>query len=387
MILPPPSPESLAHQAKLLLHLEQLCAKEKGWIPFAEFMQAALYAPGLGYYSAGMTKLGEAGDFVTAPLISPLFSQCLANQCLQILENIATPSLLELGAGNGVMAGEILHFLKAREKLPEYYFILEVSAELKERQKIYLKQHCPFFFDRIIWLDKLPDTPFNGILLANEVLDALSHHRFQLGENGTILEEYVGQEKGAWVSRFQETHNPLLKEEVSHVLNSLPFPLEKDYTSEINLQLLPWLKSLAACLNQGVMLFIDYGFPRHEFYHPSRSMGTLMCHYRHHAHPNPLLYIGLQDITVHVDFTQLAEKASLCGLSLAGFTHQGAFLINNGLMALAEESERDIFRRSQQIQKLTAPHEMGELFKVMALSKNYDEPLQGFALFDQSHRL
>ncbi len=388
MTLPPLPIDALAHQEKLLQYLEESCQKNQGWISFADFMQIALYAPGLGYYSAGMAKIGKEGDFITAPEISPLFSYCLANQCLEILKELDAPAcLLELGAGNGVMAADILHFLNQAHTLPEHYFILEVSADLKARQQAYLKTHCAFFFDKIVWLDALPNTPFQGIILANEVLDAMPVHRFQIGENNSVLEEQVGKEGGHWVSRFYPTSNPLLQKVVHDLQQTLEHPLPTGYASEINLQLGPWLKSLSSCLHQGVMLFIDYGFPRSEFYHLSRDSGTLMCHTRHLAHPNPLLFIGLQDITTHVDFTALAEAGEQCGLTLAGFTHQAAFLINNNLLKIAEQSTINPMQLSQQIQKLSQPHEMGELFKVMALTKDFTEELQGFSLFDQQHRL
>lgn len=388
-MLPIPSSDAKAHQAKLLAHITNVCQQSNGHISFAEFMDLALYAPGLGYYSAGVAKFGIDGDFVTAPLISSLFSQALGAQCEQILRQLENPIILELGAGTGRMACDIMQHLAKQACLPKQYAILEVSADLRARQQAYLQQHCPQHFSRFVWLDTLPSEPFNGVILGNEVIDALPVHLFKMGEKGAITEGLVeiAQENAELFFSTPKT------ESLTAAVNALQQRLETHfgagYTSEIHLSLPSWIASLNQCLAKGVMLFIDYGFPSHEYYHPSRHMGTLMCHYRHHAHSDPMQYIGLQDITSHVDFTALAIAAIQHDLEVAGFTHQGAFLINNGITSFAEVAENEVERYnfSQQIQKLTHPHEMGELFKVMALSKEFDEPLQGFAVFDQRHRL
>lgn len=387
-MLPAPTPEEQEHQAKLISLLQQNCQRT-GKMTFADFMTKALYAPGLGYYSAGLVKLGADGDFITAPMISPLFSQALGSQCQQLITALGTHTcIMELGAGTGCMASDIMHFLAKQNTLPEHYYILEISADLKARQQAYLQKHCQDFFQRFIWLESLPQKPFTGIILANEVIDALPCHLFKIGENNKVLEGYVNVEDSPSML-FEPPKTPGLEEAIAALQQRLDRKLEIGYTSEIHLSLPAWIKSLSACLNQGAMLFIDYGFPSHEYYHPSRHMGTLMCHYRHQAHADPLQHIGLQDITTHVDFTALAMASVQNGLEVAGFTHQGAFLINNGITTLAENAANDTqrFTFSQQIQKLTHPHEMGELFKVMALSKGFDEPLKGFAVFDQRHRL
>lgn len=374
--------DAFEHQQQLFKYLKNFCQHHGGWISFADFMHIALYAPGLGYYSAGMTKFGKEGDFVTAPEISPLFSQSIANFCIPILKTLKNSSILELGAGSGKMAATLLQHLTQKDCLPEKYTILEVSADLKERQQQYLKTHCPNFYSRIEWLSALPHT-FNGILLANEVLDAMPVHLFQISDNQTILEGGVYCDD-TWRLSFKETQNSAL----INAVTALSIPLQAGYTSEINLQLAPWLASLSDCLNQGVMLFIDYGFPRHEYYHRSRHMGTLMCHYQHHAHPDPLQHIGLQDITAHVDFTALALAATQCGLDVAGYTHQAGFLLGNGILDLAQSNDpKQQWAHSAQIQQLTHPHEMGELFKAMALTKNIEMPLTGFDMFDLRHKL
>lgn len=390
MKLPIPSEDALFHQVKLLEHIQSKTDKN-GLLPFDEFMRLALYAPGLGYYSAGSQKFGAHGDFVTAPEISSLFSNCLGAQCAQILKSLdhTDACILELGAGSGVMASDIILFLQKQNQLPCHYYILEVSADLKQRQQQLLKQRCPEYFENILWLDSLPEVPMIGIILGNEVIDAMPVHLFQISHDGNVLEGMVSVEQENWQLLFHTPITENLASKVNQLQKSLHYPLSIGYTSEINLGLAPWLESLASCLQQGVMLFIDYGFPAHEYYHPSRTMGTLMCHYRHGAHSNPFVYIGLQDITAHVDFTEVAQGAFRCGLEIAGFSNQAAFLIANGLVSFAEnhQSTHQQIALSQQIQQLTHPHEMGELFKVIALVKNYSDTLQGFQLSDQRHRL
>ncbi|MGE3318533.1 MAG: class I SAM-dependent methyltransferase [Candidatus Berkiella sp.] len=389
-MLPLPSCDAQALQQTLLAQMEQACQRQGGKIPFADFMRMALYQPGTGYYSAGLAKIGEAGDFVTAPMISALYSQTLANQCQQIIKLLGRGGcIMELGAGTGRMACDIMHHLATQQALPEQYYILEVSADLKARQYEFLQEHCQAHFARFVWLDRLPQTPFTGIILANEVIDALPCHLFKISEQHKILEGLVELNHQQLTLTYAKPITTGLEKAIKDLQDRLEIPLAKGYTSEIHLSLNAFIASLSACLEKGVMLFIDYGFPSHEYYHPSRHMGTLMCHYRHHAHSDPLQYIGMQDITSHVDFTALALAGINHGLELAGFTNQGAFLINNGITGLAENTTSDTQRLafSQQIQKLTHPHEMGELFKVMALSKNFDEPLAGFAAFDQRHRL
>jgi SAM-dependent MidA family methyltransferase len=348
--------------------------RAEGTISFARYMELALYAPGLGYYSAGLRKFGSGGDFVTAPEISPLFSQCIARQCKQIGGDI-----LEFGAGTGAMAEEIL-----REYTPNNYYILEVSADLKQRQQEKLKH-----FTNVTWLTSLPEK-FSGIILANEVLDALPVHRFQIIDN-KILEAYVRCENNQFVWHYDQPTSPGLLDAVEKLNIS-----EHNYTSEIHLTIPPFIHTLGKILNHGTILLIDYGFPRREYYHPDRHQGTLMCHHQNQAHPDPLVLTGLQDITAHVDFTAVAEAAVDAGLHVAGYTNQASFLLGCGLLenglprGARNDGLGDLKQQlviSQQIQKLTQPHEMGELFKVIALTKNLEMSLIGFSLYDQRQRL
>lgn len=377
------------HQQAILDYLKTAYQQQNGLLSFADFMKIALYAPGLGYYSAGLMKFGPEGDFVTAPEISPLFSQCLAHQCMPILQTLPGAAILELGAGTGRMAADLLKTLAKHHCLPEKYFILEVSADLKAQQQRTLQATLPDYFDRIEWLNSLAHFSFAGILLANEVIDALPVHLFKIHNNNEILEGRVILDGDAWTLIYDRPISQGLTEALAQLQSELPLPLSSGYTSEILLSLEPWLNSLAACLTKGVMLFIDYGFPAHEYYHPSRHMGTLMCHTRHRTHADPFQQIGLQDLTSHVDFTALAQAGINADLTLAGFTTQSAFLLANGLLAFAEQNfSNDLkqnIEQSQQIQMLTAPHEMGELFKVMAFSKGVNFELH--ALRDHRHRL
>lgn len=386
--LPAPHPDALDHSQKLQNLIHNEIDASGGYIPFARFMELALYAPGLGYYTAGSRKFGSEGDFVTAPEISPLFSRCVARQCQQVLANLIDGEILEFGAGSGVMAADLLLELEQMHALPKRYSILEVSAELRERQQAYLKVRIPHLWDRIFWLDRLPSESFAGVILANEVLDAMPLHRFQLNAKG-LQEFYVGWKDNHFLWHLDTASSV----EVAKIISKIPIELMGDhYDSEINFMLAGWVKSLSQCLSKGLILLIDYGFPQHEYYHPDRSMGTLMCHYRHRAHFDPLILVGLQDITAHVDFTAVADAAITNGLCVAGFTTQAAFLLSCGLLDLAATNTpfdaMTQLKFSQQVQKLTAPHEMGELFKVIALTKELEDfSLVGFLLQDQRYRL
>jgi SAM-dependent MidA family methyltransferase len=354
--LPIPSDDARAHSAQLTQKIIARITQNNHWISFADYMQMALYEPGFGYYTAGAHKLGRAGDFVTAPMISPLFSQCLAHFCMG---HLSDSDILELGAGTGVMAKDILLFLEKNKSVPENYFILEVSADLRERQQHYLQQEIPQLYPRIQWLDVLP-TNFIGIILANEVLDAMPVHLFNV-KNNELYETGVSVENNNFIYK-----NKIPDDNFKKIIESLPIDNKIDYLSEINLQLPGFLNSLSATLQKGLIVFIDYGFDENTFYHPHRNQGTLMCHYRHHAHPDPFFYPGLQDITAHVDFTALANAGIAAGLEVEYFANQARFLLENGLIDLAKTPD---FALSQQINTLTAPHEMGELFKVMVLCK------------------
>lgn len=358
-------------------------------ISFARFMEMALYEPGLGYYSGGARKFGGAGDFVTAPEISSLFTQCLAGQCQQVLRELQQPSILELGPGSGVMACDLLQVLEQKNCLPEKYFMLELSADLRQRQQQLAEKKIPHLANRVFWLDHLPEQPFTGIILGNEVLDAMPVHRL-IKENGGFSELCVGfiGDDFSWVQRVPDKQ---INTRINTLLGDITQDLSGGYVTEINLRINPWLNSLADILARGVMLFIDYGYARREYYHPQRTDGTLLCHYRHHVHADPFLYPGLQDITASVDFTFVAEAATDAGFKVRGYTTQAHFLMGNGLEELINQSHLtgaiDRAESGRQARILTMPGEMGERCKVIALTKDCSIPLAGFQSFDQRSRL
>ncbi len=386
--LPTPSSDALAVSAELSRRIASAIADHSGWISFERFMELALYTPGLGYYSAGAAKLGAAGDFVTAPEISPLFSRCLAHQVADLLHLRRDADILEFGAGSGALAADLLGELQALGSLPKHYFILEVSADLRERQQTLLRERLPALFGRVAWLDALP-TDFNGVVLANEVLDALPVARFKKNGEGEFVELGVaqGDEDFAWSAA---SARPELVERLS-AIESECGPLPAGYTSEVNHRLAPWFRGLAEAMSWGAALIIDYGYPRREFYHPQRVDGTLLCHYRHRVHADPFLWVGLQDITASVDFTAAAEAGQDAGFEVAGYTTQAQFLLSLGLVdrmseAVAAEPDKTL-RYSQQVKQLTLPGEMGDRFKVLALTRGIDTKLRGFNLVNQLHRL
>lgn len=350
-------------------------------IPFVEFMQLALYAPGEGYYSSGLQKLGKHGDFITAPELTPLFGKTLANQCLQVFAALESPSIFEFGAGSGALCVALLEHLAEHSSLPKTYYILEVSANLYHRQRELIEQKIPHLAHCVTWVDRWPETPFNGVVLANEVLDAMPVHRFMNTEQG-IMESYVRfNDQHQLIEVFKPCANQRLLKYVNQTLPLLSAP----YLSEANLFIDDWILSIYRMLKQGVVFLIDYGFPRHEYYHPDRNQGTLMCHYQHHSHPNPLIHPGEQDITAHVDFTHVAEAGQQAGFHIAGYTNQASFLLANGLLSFIHSlnDEFQQIKAKQAIKQLTQPSEMGELFKVIALSKEMDIALHGFQLNDK----
>jgi len=381
--LPQPAAEQLAHSARLAAALQDAIAAAGGWISFARYMELALYAPGLGYYSAGSTKFGSGGDFVTAPEISPLFAKSLARQVADVLRQTGG-ALLELGAGSGRLAAELLPELQRLDALPQAYHILEVSAHLRGVQRATLAAALPeALLDRVAWLDALP-AAHTGVVLGNEVLDALPVHVLAWREDG-VRERGVALRDGGFV--WQE--RPLASGPLLDAAAALRLPA--GYVSEICLAAPALVASLADRLQYGMLLFIDYGFPRREYYHAQRSTGTLMCHYRQRAHGDPFLHPGLQDITAHVDFTAVAEAGVAHGLQLLGYAGQAQFLINCGITELlAQVSPADAaayLPLAAQAQKLLSPAEMGELFKVIALGRGLMPPLRGFFRGDRRHVL
>lgn len=337
-------------------------------------MELALYAPGLGYYSAGSAKIGPAGDFTTAPEVSDMFSTCVAQQCAEVLSGTGG-SILEFGAGTGRMAATILRTLAALDALPEQYAILEVSADLRERQRERLSQLPPALSGRVRWLDALPAEPMRGVMLANEVLDALPCRRFAVREE-TLLELGVTVEDEGFVESAQPPDDALRIE--------VPEGLPEDYQSEVCLRVAPWISGVARSLERGVILLFDYGLPRAHYYHPQRNRGTLRCHFKHFVHDDPFVNVGIQDLTAWVDFTRVADAALAAGLDVPGFATQAAFLLANGIDRLIEDAPDAVerARRATEARQLLMPGEMGEAFKVMALGRGFDAPLRGFALQD-----
>lgn len=385
---PQPDSEAVAHSAALLSSIQALIARHGGWISFAQLMDAALYTPGLGYYSGGAKKFGLSGDFVTAPEISPLFAKTIARQAVQVLSSLKTQNkqadILELGAGTGRFAKDLLLELSELEQLPTRYMILEVSAHLREVQQATLKSALPDdLMKRVVWLDGLPEG-FDGLIFANEVLDALPVHIVKKALEGVSEMGVVSAHEGlAWQEK--PASSPALKDFVD-ALN-----LMDGYTTEVCLAASGLVASLANSLQSGMLLMIDYGFSRAEYYHPQRNQGTLMCHYRHRSHGDPLVYLGLQDITAHVDFTRVAEAGVANGLELVGFVTQAQFLINAGITELLQSipasDSANYLPLVASAQKLLSPAEMGDLFKVIAFEKNLDMPFIGFSSGDKSHTL
>ena len=391
--LPVPDEFALKLSQNLREKIRLAILENNGSISFEQYMQMALYEPALGYYSAGSSKFGEQGDFITAPELSSIFSRCLAKQCQQVLSEISSGCILELGPGTGVMAIDILRELERNNVLPRIYYMLEPSADLRQRQQQRVKNEIPHLEERIIWLEHLPEKMIEGVILANEVIDAMPVKRIVFDHE---IEEYAvtcesessGQTRFQWVNKkFDQKSMNIVQELLDTLKETLPTP----YTTEINFYLKPWLNSLNDILDKGLILISDYGYPRQEFFHPQRHAGTLICHYRHHAHDDPFLYPGLQDITASVDFTAVAEAAVDIGLHVSGFTTQAHFLIACGLDEIVSDYDSDDVAKkveiTHQVSRLTMPGEMGEKFKFIGLTKSLDIQLKGFDFIDQRARL
>lgn len=380
--LPIPNAEAKAHSQQLAARIQQYIQQCQGWISFADFMQMALYEPQLGYYSGGAKKFGIGGDFVTAPEISPLFAQTLAQQAAQVLAE-THGSLLELGAGTGRLAADMLLALDGLQQLPQHYYILEVSAHLRQVQRETLEEKLSSeLMQRVVWLDTLPQD-FVGMILGNEVLDAIPVHLIHQTPQGM-------QERGvAFDGEFFWKYKPLQSGSLHEAASALKLP--QNYLTEICPAASGLIASLANVLKQGVILMLDYGFAAHEYYHPQRDGGTLMCHYQHYAHTDPLIYAGLQDITAHVDFTRIAQAGVDNELELLGFCSQAQFLMNCGILqlmsAISPQDMSSYAPLAAAAQKLLSPAEMGDLFKVIAFGKAYDALLLGFGVGDKCHTL
>lgn len=377
-----------AHCERMVARVRDAIAASGGWIDFARYMEMALYEPGLGYYSAGAHKLGAAGDFITAPEVAPVFSRCLATQCGDVLAEMQGGDVLELGAGSGAMAAVILAELERAGQLPQRYFILDVSADLRERQHATLTRAVPHLLPRVEWLDSLPQH-FEGVMLANEVLDALPVQRFVVraaAVNALGVTWQLGR-----LELVETRAAPQLHARVRALEQELGAPFASGYCSELHPTLGPWVAALGQSLARGAVLFIDYGLPRRELYAPERSTGTLLCHFRHRFHDDALARPGLQDITAWVDFTAVAEAGVAAGLELAGYTTQAQFLIGCGIEdRLRNVADLDTVHRvnlSRQVMLLTLPGEMGERFKAIAFTRGLNLPLCGFSARDLSHLL
>lgn len=370
--LPAPDAEAREHSARVAEHIRAATAAAGGAIPFADYMRLALYAPGLGYYRAGAEKFGAVGDFVTAPEVSPLFDQVVAHQVAETLAACGGDTILELGAGSGRLALHILRALAGENRLPASYLILETSGELAARQKDLLVQE-PEILARVKWLKRLPGRPISGVILANEVADALPVECFAY-RNGQVIRRGVQLEGDdfAWCD-LPATDS--LSNRVAALASA--YQWRDDYCSEFSPELAGWITALAETIERGALLLFDYGLPEREYYHPQRDRGTLICHYRHRAHEDPFLWPGLCDITAWVDFSALARAGIDAGLDVSGYTTQANFLLGGGIGDALETAtdDRERYRLAGEIKRLVLPSEMGEAFKVIALTRGCETPL------------
>ncbi len=378
-MLPLPSLEQTQHSARVVRAVVEAIRAQQGWLAFDEYLRLVMYAPGLGYYAAGSTKFGAGGDFVTAPELGVLYARCVANQCAPVLRAVGG-DVLELGAGTARLAAGVLMRLAEIGALPEHYYILEISAELRARQQRSLAALPKALSARVQWLEALPESAIAGVVLANEVADALPFQRFVI-DGAQRYERGVGLSERGELIEVDRVASAAMYAELARIE---PGAWPSPYVSELCPLLGPWIAAIAAALARGAVFIIDYGLPRHEYYHPQRDRGTLRCHYRHRAHEDPLFYPGLQDITAWVDFTRVAESALDAQLRVAGYCTQTAFLLGNGieleLAAASEDLERA--RLLAEAHTLLLPGEMGEHFKVMALTRDFDDPLRGFQYQD-----
>jgi SAM-dependent MidA family methyltransferase len=375
--LPPPDADALAHSGRLQALIRQQIAGSGGSIPFSSFMELALYAPGLGYYSAGASKFGEAGDFVTAPELGSVFARCIANALAPVIAQCGPQArMLELGGGTGAFAEAALGRLGELDALPLRYAILEPSAQLRQRQRERLQQRLEAsVFARVEWLDRPFEDDWTGVLFANEVLDALPTPRFAI-DRGQVCEEHVVVGDAGFARELRPA-DAFLESAVRHLERGLGCALPEGYRSEVLPQLPYWIQAVVGGMQRGAMLFADYGYPRAEFYLPERDDGTLRAYYRHRMHADPMLWPGLQDITASVDFTALAEAGRGAGFDFSGYCHQAGFLLGNGLGDVLEElggieDDAERQRRINEVKRLTLPSEMGERFQLMGFAMEVD---------------
>ncbi len=389
--LPIPTPEELLCTQPLK---DEICTeidKQGGKLNFPTFMEMALYTPNLGYYTSDKPIFGAEGDFVTAPELSPFFSRCLARQAQEVLSKLdGKGDILEFGAGAGTMVTDILLELETLGCLPNNYFISELSHSLRDRQRAQIQSRAPHLLDRVDWIDELPNT-FSGVIFGNEILDALPTHRVGFNKNLIHEELFVSHTNGQFGWTAAPIEDITLKQAANELYAKFGQAMPEYYETEINLNSNQWIRDVSQILNQGVIFLIDYGFSDSELYRPERSNGSLTCHYKHCAHGDPLTHVGLQDITAHVDFTAIAEVAFDHDLSIAGYTTQTYFLMGCDLEDLLSELDvndtKQFLSQTQPVKMLILPDEMGDLFKVIGLSKNFDHELKGFGVRNLLERL
>jgi len=383
---------ALAAHAELVARIRARMAQQQGRISYAEYVEMALFEIGVGYYDSGQVQFGDKGDFVTAPEISPLFSRCLAHNAIAVLQHLGGGSVLEFGAGAGTMAGEILLEMERQACVPKNYFIVERSTKLRIRQQTNITAHAPHLVHRVQWLDNAPDD-FSGAVFANELLDAFPVQRVRLHRDAPAQEFYVvwDEKDAGFAWALDEIDDPVARTLAAQIPLDWTQCAHTHYDTEVHVAAYHWLRELAARVASGAIMLIDYGYPRSEYYLPERDEGTIVCYFQHQAHDNPLVLTGIQDLTAHVEFSTLAEAAQEYGLDVAGFTTQGHFLLSSGLEDMVGDviktSARDFLPIIQQIKRLVMPTGMGEMFKVLGLTKHYTGPLPGFRINNRLDRL
>jgi SAM-dependent MidA family methyltransferase len=386
--LPDVDSESLRHSRRVADFIGGKIDEAGGSVSFAEFMHHALYAPGLGYYAAGSVKFGADGDFVTAPEVSPLFAAVLARQCAELLGQLDDACVLEIGAGSGVLAAGLLRSLQRLGELPKHYLILEVSADLQQRQERLLKEQVPDLCDRVRWLAELPRS-FRGVMIANEVADALPVERFAI-QAGEPVQIRVSTTHGGF-EWCNDSAPETLRKAIRGIERDIGTPFQDGYVSEVSLSLPTWIGELCDCLQEGAMLLFDYGLSCRELYAADRTAGWLRCHFRHRAHNNPLINVGIQDLTCWVDFSAIATAAAEKGLQIDGFVTQAAFLMNGGIQEeltdFTDLPERQQIQLSRELKLLTLPGEMGENFKCLGVSRGELQAASAFLNADRAHTL
>jgi len=384
--MPTISPAAWEHSQTVSAHISRLIGESGGALPFDKYMEHVLYAPGLGYYAAGAVKLGPAGDFVTAPETGLLFGQCLAGEVADILGHMPNAAILEFGAGSGRLAEVLIQTLAALNRLPSRYIIIELSPDLRDRQQRTLAALADKVGVPIEWRDQMPEPGVEAVVIANEVLDAFPVTRFRVEKDGVRHAGVREEEQGfSW-----DWSSPILSQGPEFDV-ARRFSLAEGYETENSPRAMAWVRMLGELLTRGVVLIIDYGYPEEEYFLPDRHKGTLRCHYQHHAHDDPFVLTGIQDITCHVNFSAVAQAARRSGFEILGYTSQEAYLLALGLLDKASHASTDDDRAqlllASEVKRLVLPSQMGEAFKVMGLGKNWSADLNGFGLRDRSHRL